>query len=106
VERIDEICATPGLTGVYVGPADLAIGLGLPVGGLEAPAALKQAFAAIAAACARHGVLAAGHFALPHLTELKGLGFRMFTVGSDRRYIALGAAADLRGARAALDGSA
>jgi len=81
------------------------IGLGLPVGQPEMPAALKQAFAKIAEACARHGVLAAGHFALPHLAELQGLGFRMFTVGSDRRYIAVGAAGDQRNARAALDGA-
>ncbi|MDB5407945.1 MAG: hypothetical protein JWL84_2857 [Rhodospirillales bacterium] len=30
VERIDEIASTPGLDGIYVGPADLALGLGLP----------------------------------------------------------------------------
>ncbi|MDB5761015.1 MAG: 2-dehydro-3-deoxyglucarate aldolase [Herminiimonas sp.] len=30
VERIDEIASTPGLDGIYIGPADLALGLGLP----------------------------------------------------------------------------
>src|SRR6267142_430064 len=30
VERVDEIASTPGLDGIYVGPADLALGLGLP----------------------------------------------------------------------------
>jgi len=29
VEKIDEIASTPGLDGIYVGPADLALGLGL-----------------------------------------------------------------------------
>jgi len=29
VEKIDEIAGTPGLDGIYVGPADLALGLGL-----------------------------------------------------------------------------
>ena len=32
VGNIEAICATPGLTGVYVGPADLSITLGLRVG--------------------------------------------------------------------------
>lgn len=30
VERIEEICATPGVDGIYVGPSDLSITLGLP----------------------------------------------------------------------------
>jgi 4-hydroxy-2-oxoheptanedioate aldolase len=30
VEKIDEIASTPGLDGIYIGPADLALGLGLP----------------------------------------------------------------------------
>jgi 4-hydroxy-2-oxoheptanedioate aldolase len=30
VEQIDEIASTPGLDGIYIGPADLALGLGLP----------------------------------------------------------------------------
>ena len=32
LSALDEICAVPGLTGVYVGPADLAISLGLRAG--------------------------------------------------------------------------
>lgn len=30
VDNIEEIASTPGLDGIYIGPADLAIGLGLP----------------------------------------------------------------------------
>lgn len=30
VEHVEEIAATPGLDGIYIGPADLALGLGLP----------------------------------------------------------------------------
>lgn len=30
LDNLDEIAATPGLDGIYVGPADLALGLGLP----------------------------------------------------------------------------
>ena len=38
---LDEICAVPGLTGVYVGPADLAISLGHgPIDAWTTPAVL------------------------------------------------------------------
>lgn len=30
LDNLDEIAATPGLDGIYIGPADLALGLGLP----------------------------------------------------------------------------
>lgn len=30
VENVEEIASTPGLDGIYIGPADLALGLGLP----------------------------------------------------------------------------
>src|SRR5215207_10499160 len=30
LERVDEIAATPGVDGIYIGPADLALSLGLP----------------------------------------------------------------------------
>ena len=30
VDNVEEIASTPGLDGIYIGPADLALGLGLP----------------------------------------------------------------------------
>ncbi len=58
VENIDEIASTPGLDGVYVGPADLALGLGLsPNLDKEEPehvAAVQR----ILDACNRHGIIA------------------------------------------------
>jgi 4-hydroxy-2-oxoheptanedioate aldolase len=57
VENIEEIASTPGLDGIYIGPADLALGLGL------APDLDKQepehvaAVAKILAACQKHGVV-------------------------------------------------
>src|SRR5207244_11807037 len=56
VEKIDEIAGTPGLDGIYVGPADLALGLGLqPDLDKEEPehvAAVER----ILAACKKHGI--------------------------------------------------
>jgi hypothetical protein len=56
----------------------------------------------VADTCGRAGLIAAGHFPLAQIPMLRGLGFRMFTVGSDRRYIAAGGKADLEAARASL----
>jgi 4-hydroxy-2-oxoheptanedioate aldolase len=102
VGEIAAICATPGLTGIYVGPGDLAVTLGFPVGADPMPEPLKAACAKVADACGRAGLIAAGHFPLAQIPMLRGLGFRMFTVGSDRRYIAAGGKADLEAARASL----
>src|SRR5256886_2185794 len=57
VEKIDEIAGTPGLDGIYVGPADLALGLGLqPDLDKEEPehvAAVER----ILAACKKHRIV-------------------------------------------------
>jgi 2-keto-3-deoxy-L-rhamnonate aldolase RhmA len=101
VRHIDAICATPGVTGVYVGPGDLAVSLGFAVGLNPMPAPLLEAITKVGAACARAGIIAAGHFPLPHIAQLRPLGFSMFTVGADRGYIAAGANADIKAARSA-----
>ena len=33
IEKVEEIASTPGLDGVYIGPADLALAMGLDVRG-------------------------------------------------------------------------
>lgn len=104
VDNIDEICATPGLTGVYVGPADLAITLGLPIGANPMPEPLLAALTRVGEASAKAGIIAGGHFPLANLGQLRELGFRMFTVGADRGYVAMGARADLDAARKNLAG--
>ncbi|MEW6450658.1 MAG: aldolase/citrate lyase family protein [Pseudomonadota bacterium] len=58
VERIDEIAATSGLDGIYVGPADLALGLGLPPNLDKEEPEHVAAVEKILAACRRHGVIA------------------------------------------------
>lgn len=57
LDNLDEIAATPGLDGIYIGPADLALGLGLPPdldkSEPEHVAAVRQ----ILEACRRHGIV-------------------------------------------------
>ena len=64
------------------------------------PASLESAVVAVGRACARAGVIAAGHFPLAQVGQAARFGFRMVTVGADRGYMAIGAANDIATARA------
>lgn len=57
LDNIDAICATPGLDGIYVGPADLALGLGLPPNLDKEEPEHVAAVDRILAACRRAGVV-------------------------------------------------
>jgi 4-hydroxy-2-oxoheptanedioate aldolase len=58
VERIDEIASTPGLDGIYIGPADLALGLGLPPNLDKEEPEHVAAVARVLEACQKHGIVA------------------------------------------------
>ncbi len=92
VENLADILSTPGLDGVYVGPADLA--LGLSDGGLapgfdreeeEIVAAIKQIARASQAAGVRSGL----HCGTPeYAARAIGWGYDMVTISSDVRFLA------------------
>lgn len=86
VADVDAIVATPGVDGVYIGPADLSVSLGGAPTGIEAATdpALHDAVRAIREACARHGKVTAitGTPAKRHAE-----GFGMVTAGSDIGFI-------------------
>jgi 4-hydroxy-2-oxoheptanedioate aldolase len=81
--RIDDILATPGIDAIYVGPDDLGLSLGLPLGTRDESPVLAEAIAAILAACRRHGVVpgihATGGWAARRLEQ----GFRMMAAISE-----------------------
>ncbi len=58
---VDEICAVPGLAGVYVGPADLAISMGVDATLATADPAVREAIAGIHGAASAAGLVAAIH---------------------------------------------
>jgi 4-hydroxy-2-oxoheptanedioate aldolase len=90
VVRAKEITAVGGVHGVYVGPGDLAVSLGLdPVNGPR-DERHRAAVAEIVAACAGTGI-AAGITGDP-VTEV-ARGFRMVTAGSDVGFLSAGLAA-------------
>jgi 2-keto-3-deoxy-L-rhamnonate aldolase RhmA len=106
VANVEEICATPGLTGIYVGPADLAITMGLRVGLNPFPDAMLGALSKIGAACKKNGLIAGGHLPVHYIPALRPLGFKMFTIGVDRGYIAVGGRADVNAGREAFGSAA
>jgi 4-hydroxy-2-oxoheptanedioate aldolase len=89
IENLDEIAATPGLDGLYIGPSDLSIALGLAPGGVVADPSrdrpkLAEAIDRIRQVCEAHGLIAgmhcgAGEVASHYAQE----GFRLITVGVD-----------------------
>ncbi len=96
IEKLDEIVSTPGLDGVYIGPSDLALALGLsPIGDNEDPRHAETVLR-IRDACRENGVAAGIHTSSVEFTRrYLDLGFNLVTLGSDARFMAKAAVADL-----------
>ena len=105
IEKLDEIVSTPGLDGVYIGPSDLALALGLaPTGDNENPVHAETVLR-IRDACQANGVAAGIHTASVAFTRRYfELGFNLVTLGSDLRFMIRAATADLADIRGGLEG--
>jgi 4-hydroxy-2-oxoheptanedioate aldolase len=88
LDRLEEIASTPGLDGLYIGPADLALALGqTPGAGGEA---LEEAIAKICQTCEAHGLIAGMHCHDGHSAKaFAAQGFRLLTVGVDSSLLKL-----------------
>ncbi len=97
VDAADEIASLDEVDVLFVGPADLSHGLGVP-GRFDDPVYL-EALAAVVAACERHGkaagILIYDAAALPRHVDL---GFRFIGLGSEGSYVSAGAKAMLAAA--------
>jgi len=98
LENVDAIAATPGLDGIYVGPADLAMSLSanrLAAGFDREEPMMTEAFRRVAEACRRAGIVAALHCGTAeYAARAVGWGYRMTTLGGgDARLLAAAAAA-------------
>ena len=100
LERVGEIAATPGLDGVYIGPSDLALSLGLTptleIMEGEHEAAVRR----IREACHEHGIAAgihapSGEWARRHAQA----GFDLITVASDAPLLRAAAGQEMTTAR-------
>ena len=96
----DEICSTPGVDGIYVGPSDLALSLGFTPMGTDYPPEHVEAVAAILRACETHGRIPAIHaYGGANARMRAEQGFRMVTVTADAAVLALGSLTELGTAR-------
>ncbi len=101
LDHLEEIAATEGLSGLYIGPSDLSLGLGLAPGSIDAPQ-FRQALGEILAACRRHGLVAGIHcYDGATAARFVEQGFGMVTVAVDLRLLRAAVAAELAVARQA-----
>ncbi len=98
LKNLDDIVSAPGVDAVYVGPADLAISLGLGHAGNDGQPVFDQALAAIVAACRRHGVVPGIHASGALAATRREQGFRMITIASDILALKDGMAAEIAAA--------
>lgn len=79
IENIDAIARTPGVSGLFVGPSDLAFSLGLPFNHAEVEASIEKVVRAAKAAGVPVGTLTSGAGVTRRLEQ----GFDFLAVGSD-----------------------
>lgn len=89
---VDEICAVSGLTGVYVGPADLAISLGYGLADAWTEGPVRDAMARVHKSATAAGLVAGIHAS----SGIRGrvmaeAGFQMITLASESQALRRGA---------------
>jgi 4-hydroxy-2-oxoheptanedioate aldolase len=100
VENAEEICSTPGVDGVYIGPADLAISMGFAFGREELPASHTEAMDHVRKVCESNGIVPGIHTGGGEDAKRAiDAGFRMATVSTDAALFRSAAAAHLLEAR-------
>lgn len=100
LDNLEAIVSTPGLGGIYVGPSDLALSLGLPPRGDTDEPRHVAAVERILAACKRAKVPAGIHTGGLEWTRRRlAMGFDFVTLGSDIGFMMQSVTADLAAAR-------
>ena len=104
--NLDAIAATPGLDGIYVGPADLTFSLfdgKYPPGFDREEPEMIKALQSIVKVCQKHGIKAALHCGTAeYAARAIAWGFSMTTVSGDSRLLAGAAAASVKAFREAV----
>ena len=84
VSAVDEICAVDGLAGIYVGPADLAISMGVDVVGATRNPEVHDAIVRIHRVATAAGLVTAIHASEGKTGRaMAQLGFRMITLAAE-----------------------
>tara|TARA_B100000963_G_scaffold306895_1_gene281735 strand:+ start:1419 stop:2207 length:789 start_codon:yes stop_codon:yes gene_type:complete len=97
LDKLDEILDTPNLDGIYIGPADLSLAVGEEPGfdKAENSKAYNEILRILEAAKKRKLLAGLHNGTAEYAQKMIKKGFNLVTVGSDSRYIAAGAKADL-----------
>ena len=93
IKKLDEIMSTPGLDGIYIGPADLSLAIGQKPAfdNPEGTPAYEQ-ISNILKHAKKNNLIAGIHNATPeYAKKMINLGFQLVTIGSDQRYMSAGA---------------
>ena len=93
LEKLDEIMSTPGLDGIYIGPADLSLSIG-ETPGFDRPESTKvySEILKILEHAKKNNIFAGIHNATPeYALKMLDKGFDMVTIGADQRFISSGA---------------
>jgi len=99
IERVDEIVGVPGISAVYIGPADLSITFGLRPGMDQTDEGWNAAISAVVSSCQAHAVVPGVHSAASLAAKRGAQGFRMVTITNDLGALASGMMADLKSVR-------
>ncbi len=99
-DNLEEIVTTEGLDGIYIGPADLALSMGIPVRGDQPEAEHLEMVKHILATAKKHGVAAGIHTSsLEYTQKYLALGFHFVTLATDSVHMVKNAARELAAAR-------
>jgi 4-hydroxy-2-oxoheptanedioate aldolase len=102
LEHLEAIVSTPGLDAVYIGPADLALSLGLPAQGDTDHPRHVETVQHIRSVCKNHNVPCGIHTAgLDYTRRRLAMGFDFVTLGGDVGFMMRMANAELAAAKEA-----
>jgi 4-hydroxy-2-oxoheptanedioate aldolase len=105
LDAVEEIAATPGVGGLYLGPGDLSMAMGLLPGVDQTDERFVNAVDTVRDACHRHGIIAGIHSTADVAPKRAGQGFGMITCTTDLQAAVQAMTADLHTVRAAVASS-
>jgi len=84
IDNIDEILSVPGISGIYIGPSDMGLALGMiPILDREEPVIL-EIYGKLLASCKKHGKFAGLHNGTAgYAARMIQTGFQFVTIAND-----------------------
>src|ERR1700760_2620203 len=102
IDNIDEILSVPGISGIYIGPSDMGLSLGMiPILDREEPVIL-DIYKKLLASCKKHGKFAGLHNgSAAYAARMIQMGFQFTTIANDSGLMARAAREAVTAARKA-----